>query len=187
VSRHTIPSHLVVEPFQVALRHSLLPYEVRSGPSQPTMSARVSIVSCASSTSAIRRPTTWTTMTTTTIGRQARCCHLTLSTSLIRLIPLLNMPASQMRTRSLIFRRCALVQNAQSRIRTTIIRPIKTLKRRRSADIFILPQLYTRTNRLWITRETRLIGINCRTKSLSPRWKSLRSRSASGLRTGTLS
>jgi hypothetical protein len=50
------PSHLVVVPLQVALRHSLLPYEVRPGPSLPTMSARVSIVTCAWSTSAILLP-----------------------------------------------------------------------------------------------------------------------------------
>jgi hypothetical protein len=50
------PSHLVVVPFQVALRLSLLPYEVRPGPSLPKMSARVSINTCAWSTSAIRRP-----------------------------------------------------------------------------------------------------------------------------------
>jgi hypothetical protein len=83
-----------------------------------------------------------------------------------------NIPPSQTRTRSLIFRRCALVQNAQSRMRTMIIRSTKTLKRRRSANVFILPQLCTRTTRRWMTRETRLIGINCRTKSLSQRWKS---------------
>jgi hypothetical protein len=50
------PSHLVVVPLQVTLRHSLLPYEVRSGPSLPIMSARVSIDACAWSTSAILRP-----------------------------------------------------------------------------------------------------------------------------------
>jgi hypothetical protein len=50
------PSHLVVVPLQVALRHSLLPYKVRPGPSLPTMSARVSIDACAWSTSAILRP-----------------------------------------------------------------------------------------------------------------------------------
>jgi hypothetical protein len=50
------PSHLVVVPLQVALRHSLLPYEVRPGPFLPTMSARVSIDTCAWSTSAILRP-----------------------------------------------------------------------------------------------------------------------------------
>jgi hypothetical protein len=50
------PSHLVVVPLQVALRHSLLPYEVRPGPSLHTMSARVSIDTCAWSTSAILRP-----------------------------------------------------------------------------------------------------------------------------------
>jgi hypothetical protein len=50
------PSHLVVVPLQVALRHSLLPYEVRPGPSLPTMSARVSIDTCAWSTLAILRP-----------------------------------------------------------------------------------------------------------------------------------
>jgi hypothetical protein len=50
------PSHLVVVPLQVALRHSLLPYEVRSGPSLPTMSAQVSIDTCVWSTSAILRP-----------------------------------------------------------------------------------------------------------------------------------
>jgi hypothetical protein len=49
-------SHLVVVPLQVALRYSFLPYEVRSGPSLPTMSARVSIDTCAWSTSAILRP-----------------------------------------------------------------------------------------------------------------------------------
>jgi hypothetical protein len=49
-------SHLVVVPLQVALRHSLLPYEVRPGPSLPTMSARMSIDTCAWSTSAILRP-----------------------------------------------------------------------------------------------------------------------------------
>jgi hypothetical protein len=62
----------------------------------------------------------------------------------------------------------------------------KTLKRRRAANVFILPQLCTCTTRRYMTRATRLIGINCRTKSLSPRWRSWRSRSASGLRTGTL-
>jgi hypothetical protein len=50
------PSHLVIVPLQVALRHSLLPYEVRPEPSQPTMSARVSINTGPWSTSAIRRP-----------------------------------------------------------------------------------------------------------------------------------
>jgi hypothetical protein len=50
------PSHLVVVPLQVALRHNLLPYEVRPGPSLPTMFARVSIDTCAWSTSAILRP-----------------------------------------------------------------------------------------------------------------------------------
>jgi hypothetical protein len=50
------PFHLVVVPLQVALRHSLLPYEVNPGPSLPTMSARVSIDTCAWSTSAILRP-----------------------------------------------------------------------------------------------------------------------------------
>jgi hypothetical protein len=50
------PSHLVVIPLQVALSHSLLPYEVYPGPSLPTMSARVSIDTCAWSTSAIIRP-----------------------------------------------------------------------------------------------------------------------------------
>jgi hypothetical protein len=50
-------------------------------------------------------------MTTTMIGRQERCCHLTLRTFWSRLILLRNMPSSQTRTRSLIFRRCALVQN----------------------------------------------------------------------------
>jgi hypothetical protein len=49
-------SHFVVVPLQVALRHGLLPYEVRPGPSLPTMSARVSIDTCAWSTSAILRP-----------------------------------------------------------------------------------------------------------------------------------
>jgi hypothetical protein len=44
--------------------------------------------------------------------RQAKFCHRTLRTSCSRLIPLRNMPFSQTRTRSLIFRRCALVQNA---------------------------------------------------------------------------
>jgi hypothetical protein len=48
-------SHLVVVPLQVALRHRLLPYEVRPGPSLLTMSARVSIDTCAWSTSAILR------------------------------------------------------------------------------------------------------------------------------------
>jgi hypothetical protein len=80
--------------------------------------------------------------------------------------------SQQTRTRSLIFRRCALVQNAQSRMRTTIIRSTKSLKRRRSAIIFTLPQLFPRTNQRWMTRATRLIGINCRTKSFSPIWKS---------------
>jgi hypothetical protein len=56
VSWLTPPSHLVVVPFQVALRHSLLPYEIHPGPSQSTTSARVSIDTCASSTTAIRRP-----------------------------------------------------------------------------------------------------------------------------------
>jgi hypothetical protein len=50
------PSHLVIVPVEVAVRHSLLPYEVRPGPSLPTMSARVSIDTCAWSTSAIQRP-----------------------------------------------------------------------------------------------------------------------------------
>jgi hypothetical protein len=50
------PSHLVVVPLQVALRHSLLPFEVHPGPSLPTMSARVSIDTCAWFTSAILRP-----------------------------------------------------------------------------------------------------------------------------------
>jgi hypothetical protein len=52
------PSHLVVVPFlvHVALRRSLLPYDVRPGPSLPTMSARVSIDTRAWSKSAIRRP-----------------------------------------------------------------------------------------------------------------------------------
>jgi hypothetical protein len=50
------PSHLVVVPLQVALRHSLLPYEVRPETSLPTMSARVSIDMYAWSTSAIQRP-----------------------------------------------------------------------------------------------------------------------------------
>jgi hypothetical protein len=109
-----------------------------------------------------------TTMTTTMIGRQARCCNLTLRTFWSRLNPLRSMPPSQTRTRSLIFRRCALVQNAQSRMRTTIIRST-TLKRRRSANVFNLPQIRTRTTLHWMTRATRLIGINCRTKSLSPR------------------
>jgi hypothetical protein len=49
-------SHLVVVPLQVARRHSLLPYEVRPGPSLPTISARVSIDTCAWCTSAILRP-----------------------------------------------------------------------------------------------------------------------------------
>jgi hypothetical protein len=49
-------SHLVVVPLQVALRHSLLPYEIRPGPSLPAMSARVSIDMCAWSISAILRP-----------------------------------------------------------------------------------------------------------------------------------
>jgi hypothetical protein len=62
----------------------------------------------------------------------------------------------------------------------------KTLKRRRSANIFILPQLCTRTTRCWMTREARFFGINCWTKSSRPKWRSLRSSSASGLRTGTL-
>jgi hypothetical protein len=86
-------------------------------------------------------------VTTTTIDRQARCCHLTLRTSWSRLIPLWNMPPSQTRTRSLIFRRCALVQNSQSRMTTTIIRSTKTLKRRRSANVFIFPQLCSRVMR----------------------------------------
>jgi hypothetical protein len=50
------PSHLVVVPLQVALGHSLLPCEVRPGLSLPTMSARVSIDTCAWSTLAILRP-----------------------------------------------------------------------------------------------------------------------------------
>jgi hypothetical protein len=50
------PSHLVVVPLQVAPRHSLLSYEVRRGPSLLSMSARVSIETCAWSTSAILRP-----------------------------------------------------------------------------------------------------------------------------------
>jgi hypothetical protein len=83
---------------------------------------------------------------------QARCCHLTLRTFWSRLIPLRNMPLSQTRNRSLIFRRCALVQYDQSRMRTTIIRSTKTLKRRRSANVFILPQLCTRTSLRWMTR-----------------------------------
>jgi hypothetical protein len=37
------------------------------------------------------------------------------------------MTPSQTRTRSLIFRRCALVQNSQSRMRTTVFRSTKTL------------------------------------------------------------
>jgi hypothetical protein len=45
----------------------------------------------------------------------------------------------------------------------------KKVKRRRSANVFILSQLCTRTTLRWMTRATRLIGINCRTKSLSPR------------------
>jgi hypothetical protein len=49
------------------------------------------------------------------------------------------------------------------------IRSTKTLKRRPSANVFILPKLCTRTTLRWMTRATRLIGINCRTKSLSPR------------------
>jgi hypothetical protein len=71
-------------------------------------------------------------------------------------------------TRSLVFCRCALFQNAQSRMKTRIIRSIKTLKRRRSANVFIFPQLCTHTTRRWMTRATRLTGINCRAKSLSP-------------------
>jgi hypothetical protein len=51
-----LPFHLVVVPLQVALRHCLLLYEVHPGPSLPSMSARVSIDSCAWSTSAILRP-----------------------------------------------------------------------------------------------------------------------------------
>jgi hypothetical protein len=35
-----------------------------------------------------------------------------------------------------------------------------------------LLQLFTRTTLRWMTRATSLIGINCRTKSLSPKWKS---------------
>jgi hypothetical protein len=58
------------------------------------------------------------------------------------------------------------------RMRTTIIRSAKTLNRRRSANAFILPQLCTRTTRLWMKRATRLIGINCRTKNSSSRWRS---------------
>jgi hypothetical protein len=50
------PSHLVVVPFQMARRHSLLPYEVRPGPSRPAMSALISIVTSAWPTSAICRP-----------------------------------------------------------------------------------------------------------------------------------
>jgi hypothetical protein len=49
-------SHLVVVPLQVALRHSLLPYEVRPGPSLPTISARASIDTYLWSTSEILRP-----------------------------------------------------------------------------------------------------------------------------------
>jgi hypothetical protein len=49
-------SHLVVVPLQTALCHSLQPYEVRSGPSLPIMSARVSIDTCAWYKSAILRP-----------------------------------------------------------------------------------------------------------------------------------
>jgi hypothetical protein len=40
----------------------------------------------------------------------ARCFHRTLRTFWSRLIPLRNMPPGQTRTRSLIFRRCSLVQ-----------------------------------------------------------------------------
>jgi hypothetical protein len=40
------------------------------------------------------------------------------------------------------------------------------------ANEIILQQLCTRTTRHWMTRATRLIGINCLTKSLSPRWRS---------------
>jgi hypothetical protein len=75
------PSHLVVVPFQVALRHSLLPYEVRLGPSLPTMSARVSINTCAWSKSAILRPRMASTRRTgfprsrdQPPSRQARLC-----------------------------------------------------------------------------------------------------------------
>jgi hypothetical protein len=63
---------------------------------------------------------------------------MTLRTAWSRLIPIRNMPARRTRTRSLIFRHCALVQNALSRIRTTIIWPTKTLKRRQIANVSIL-------------------------------------------------
>jgi hypothetical protein len=65
----------------VALRHSLLPYEVRLGPSLPTMSARVSINTCAWSKSAILRPRMASTRRTgfprsrgQPPSRQARLC-----------------------------------------------------------------------------------------------------------------
>jgi hypothetical protein len=41
--------------------------------------------------------------------------------------------------------------------------------KRQRIHLIILPQICTRTTLRWMTRETRLIGINCRTKSLSPR------------------
>jgi hypothetical protein len=50
------PSHLVVVSLQEALRYSLLPYKIHPEPSLPTMSARVSIDTCACSTLAILRP-----------------------------------------------------------------------------------------------------------------------------------
>jgi hypothetical protein len=48
----------------------------------------------------------------------------------------------------------------------------KTPKWRRSANVFILPQLCSRTTLRWMTRAMRLIWISCRTKSLSPKWES---------------
>jgi hypothetical protein len=61
LANHTFPSRRRTN-IQVTLRHSLLPYEVRPGPSLPTMSARVSIGTCAWSTSAILRPRMASTM-----------------------------------------------------------------------------------------------------------------------------
>jgi hypothetical protein len=59
--------------------------------------------------------------------------------------------------------------SAQSRMRTTIIR---STKRKSGDNVFILPQLCTRINRRWMKKGTRLIGINCWTKILNPRWRS---------------
>jgi hypothetical protein len=75
------PSHLVVVLLQEALRHSHLPYEVRPGPSQPTMSARVSIDTHTWSTSTILRPRMASTrrpgfliIRGEPLSRQARLC-----------------------------------------------------------------------------------------------------------------